>query len=100
MPAVAALVVSLEEHGVLREATLGAAQVAAEDSLLALRVDGEGLPRDHGTRGASSRRPCRACTAPGASPGSSSSMSQRYGASPMLLAHIAAFVLLPVLDAR
>jgi DMSO/TMAO reductase YedYZ molybdopterin-dependent catalytic subunit len=42
------LVESLQPKGVLRRATLNAAQLADERSLLALRVRGEDLPMDHG----------------------------------------------------
>jgi DMSO/TMAO reductase YedYZ molybdopterin-dependent catalytic subunit len=42
------LVESLQERGVLRRATLAANQVAASDSLLALKVNGDDLPLDHG----------------------------------------------------
>ena len=41
-------VVSLQPRGVLRQATLGAAQIADERSLLALRVNGADLSMDHG----------------------------------------------------
>jgi len=43
-----ALVESLEKHGAEREATLSDSQVAAENSLLALRVNGVDLSPDHG----------------------------------------------------
>jgi len=39
---------SLQPRGVLREATLSADQLADERSLLALKVNGEDLPLDHG----------------------------------------------------
>ena len=39
---------SLQPRGVLREATLSADQVADERTLLALKVNGEDLPLDHG----------------------------------------------------
>lgn len=42
------LVESLQEAGVLRRASLSGAQIAAEDSLLALKVNGEDLSLDHG----------------------------------------------------
>jgi DMSO/TMAO reductase YedYZ molybdopterin-dependent catalytic subunit len=44
----AARVISLQERGVLREATLDGNKVLAEDALLALRVEGEDLSLDHG----------------------------------------------------
>lgn len=43
-----ALVESLQKGGALREATLSSAQVEAESSLLALRVNGVDLSPDHG----------------------------------------------------
>ena len=39
---------SLQPRGALREATLSADQVADDRSLLALQVDDEDLPLDHG----------------------------------------------------
>jgi hypothetical protein len=39
---------SVQPRGVLRQATLAAGQVADERSLLALRVNGDDLPLDHG----------------------------------------------------
>jgi DMSO/TMAO reductase YedYZ molybdopterin-dependent catalytic subunit len=39
---------SLQPAGVLRKASLSGAQIAAEDSMLALKVNGEDLPLDHG----------------------------------------------------
>jgi len=42
------LVESLQEGGVLRRASLTGSQIAAEDSLLALKVNGEDLSMDHG----------------------------------------------------
>jgi DMSO/TMAO reductase YedYZ molybdopterin-dependent catalytic subunit len=42
------LVESLQPAGILRQATLAAGQVADSRSLLALRVNGEDLPLDHG----------------------------------------------------
>ena len=42
------LVESLQKGGALREATLSSDQVAAENSLLALKVNGEDLSLDHG----------------------------------------------------
>src|SRR4051812_19722197 len=42
------LVESLQEKGVLRRAALSADQIAADDSLLALQVNGADLPLDHG----------------------------------------------------
>lgn len=42
------LVESLQEAGVLRRASLSADQIHAGDSLLALKVNGEDLPLDHG----------------------------------------------------
>jgi DMSO/TMAO reductase YedYZ molybdopterin-dependent catalytic subunit len=43
-----ALVESLEKHGAEREATLSDSQVAADNSLLALQVNGVDLSPDHG----------------------------------------------------
>jgi DMSO/TMAO reductase YedYZ molybdopterin-dependent catalytic subunit len=43
-----ARVISLQERGVLREATLDGDKVEAEDAMLALRVEGEDLSLDHG----------------------------------------------------
>src|SRR4051794_2096882 len=42
------LVESLQPQGVLRQATLSADQIAAEDALLALKVNGSDLSMDHG----------------------------------------------------
>ncbi len=42
------LVESLQKGGALREVTLSSSQVAAENSLLALKVNGEDLSLDHG----------------------------------------------------
>jgi len=42
------LVESLQKGGALREVTLSSGQVAAENSLLALKVNGEDLSLDHG----------------------------------------------------
>jgi DMSO/TMAO reductase YedYZ molybdopterin-dependent catalytic subunit len=42
------LVESLQPAGVLRRASLSADQIAAEDSMLALKVNGEDLSMDHG----------------------------------------------------
>jgi DMSO/TMAO reductase YedYZ molybdopterin-dependent catalytic subunit len=42
------LVESLQPKGVLRKARLTGGQIAADDSLLALKVNGEDLPVDHG----------------------------------------------------
>ena len=42
------LVESLQERGVLRRASLTGDQIAADDSLLALKVNGEDLSLDHG----------------------------------------------------
>ena len=42
------LVESLQEAGVLRRASLSGDQIAAEDSMLALKVNGEDLSMDHG----------------------------------------------------
>jgi DMSO/TMAO reductase YedYZ molybdopterin-dependent catalytic subunit len=42
------LVESLQPAGVLRRASLSGGQIAAEDSLLALKVNGEDLSMDHG----------------------------------------------------
>jgi DMSO/TMAO reductase YedYZ molybdopterin-dependent catalytic subunit len=42
------LVESLQKGGALREVTLSTGQVAAENSLLALKVNGEDLSLDHG----------------------------------------------------
>ena len=42
------LVESLQEKGVLRRAALSKDQIAAGDSLLALKVNGADLPLDHG----------------------------------------------------
>ena len=43
-----AVVESLEKNGAFRRATLSAAQVSDPQSLLALRLNGSDLPRDHG----------------------------------------------------
>ncbi|HEY2715175.1 MAG TPA: molybdopterin-dependent oxidoreductase [Solirubrobacterales bacterium] len=43
-----ALIESLQKGGALREVTLSSGQVAAENSLLALKVNGEDLSLDHG----------------------------------------------------
>ena len=42
------LVESLQPAGVLRRASLSGAQIAADDALLALKVNGEDLSMDHG----------------------------------------------------
>ncbi|WP_053226781.1 molybdopterin-dependent oxidoreductase [Solirubrobacter soli] len=42
------LVESLQPKGVLRQATLSGGQIAADDALLALKVNGEDLSMDHG----------------------------------------------------
>ena len=42
------LVESLQPKGVLRRASLSGDQIAAEDSMLALKVNGEDLSMDHG----------------------------------------------------
>jgi DMSO/TMAO reductase YedYZ molybdopterin-dependent catalytic subunit len=42
------LVESLQPKGVLRQATLSANQIEADDTLLALEVNGEALSMDHG----------------------------------------------------
>ena len=42
------LVESLQEAGVLRRASLTGAQIASDDALLALKVNGEDLSMDHG----------------------------------------------------
>ncbi len=41
-------VVSLQPRGAFKQTTIGRAQVAADESLLALKVGGEDLPLDHG----------------------------------------------------
>ena len=42
------LVESLQKGGALRQVTLSSGQVGAENSLLALKVNGEDLSLDHG----------------------------------------------------
>ena len=42
------LVESLQPKGVLRQASLTGGQIAADDALLALKVNGEDLSMDHG----------------------------------------------------
>ena len=42
------LVESLQPKGVLRQAALTGGQIAADDALLALKVNGEDLSMDHG----------------------------------------------------
>ena len=42
------LVESLQPAGVLRRASLSGAQIAADDALLALKVNGSDLSMDHG----------------------------------------------------
>ena len=49
------LVESLQPAGVLRRASLSGDQIAADDSMLALKVNGEDLSMDHGYPGADHR---------------------------------------------
>ena len=105
------LVESLQPAGVLRRASLSGAQIAADDALLALKVNGADLSMDHGYP-ARDHRPRAAGRAqhqvgrPDDLPEGVMTFRARYGASPIhLLAHLAllplvAWALLTVLDFR
>ena len=54
--------VAAAETGVLRRASLTGGQIAADDALLALKVNGEDLSMDHGFPARSSSPRCPACT--------------------------------------
>ena len=99
-----AQVESIQPKGSFRAAALSAAQVSDPQSLLALRVNGADLPRDHGYPARTIiPTTCRACITPSGSIGSLSWRARDcrdrlvrrwYGAHPLhLLALLAAFAL-------